>query len=99
MATVFDPPVTTNRMGQLLHAHPQATEVIARLRRLLAVPNHDRHRQANRLQAFPPAQLVQVLRRRHLQVGPLLRATVADFLGLCCRALAWAKSSSICSTR
>ena len=53
MAAVLDAPVTADRVGEPLHAHGQAADVVAHLDGLFAVAYaHERHH-ADRLQALP----------------------------------------------
>src|SRR5271165_3458814 len=81
MTTIFDTPVTADRVGELLDAHRQATDVIARLRGFFAIANAHQGCHTDRLQSFPQFQASQSLRHGHLQVAADLLTAMSGFFG------------------
>src|SRR6516164_708774 len=81
MARVFNSPMASYRVGKLLHAYRQATDVIARLHRFFAVANADRCHHTDRLQAFPTIPFAQRVGYRHLNVTASLLPAMTRFLG------------------
>src|SRR4051794_418557 len=61
VAAVLDAPMTTDGVGEPLHAHPEAADVRADLGRLIPVADALGHHHPDRLQARPRLQPRQAL--------------------------------------
>src|SRR5438093_12859288 len=69
--------MTAYGMGELLHTHSQAADVIACLYGLLPIPLADRNDLADRPQSGPLFESLQIARYRHVKVAADLFAAVS----------------------
>ena len=81
VTTIFNPPMTANRIGESLHTHRETADGIANLNRLFPVAKALRHHHANRLQTFPQFEPRQAPRHRHLNGASRLVTSMPRLLG------------------
>ena len=81
VTTIFNPPMTANRIGESLHTHCETADGIANLNRLFPVAKALRHHHANRLQTCPQFEPRQAPRHRHLNGASRLVTSKPRLLG------------------
>ena len=81
VTTIFNPPMTANRIGESLHTHRETADGIANLNRLFPVAKALRHHHANRLQTCPQFEPRQAPRHRHLNGASRLVTSMPRLLG------------------
>ena len=97
MTTVFDAPMTANRVGKLFHLDGQTTDEIAHLGGLFSVAKAVEESEADREQSLPVSEPRQALGSRHLDIGSSLDPAVLLFRGVPATSAMPRRSVLVCS--